>query len=153
MTRTFTDALGQEIIDNLFGKDYNKFFVGFGDNIAKINGIQREIAKNMTAYPPYNVRKTGENNYVIELAVAGFAKQDLEIELEANKLTITGNSSVEVADSDFLVRGVAMRPFTRTFAIGDQLEYKSAELVNGLLRIWLEALIPDNKKSRKIKLD
>jgi molecular chaperone IbpA len=108
------------------------------------------MTKAIPNYPPYNIRKTGDNTYSIELAVAGFAKQDIEITIDDNKLTITGNSSDD--GDNFLFKGIANRAFTRTFALDDKIEIQDAALVNGMLKIALERIIPEHRKPKKIEV-
>ena len=129
-------------------KDFDKFFVGFDDHFNRMAKMHDEIAKNIPNYPPYNIRKADDNKYVIELAVAGFGKSDIEITLEDNKIIVKGNAK---DDSDnFLWKGIANRAFTRVFALDDQIEIKDAALLNGMLKIALERIIPEHKKPRKI---
>jgi molecular chaperone IbpA len=132
-------------------KDFDKFFVGFDDQFNRIAKMHDELTKNIPNYPPYNIRKVEDNKYVIELAVAGFSKSDIEITLDDNKMIIKG-SSKEDAEDTFLFKGIANRAFTRTFAIDDQIEIKDAALLNGMLKIALERIIPEHKKPRKIDL-
>ena len=87
---------------------------------------------------------------MIELAVAGFAKQDIEVTLDDNKLTITGNT--QDAEENFLFKGIANRAFTRSFAIDDKIEIQDAALVNGMLKIALEKIIPEHNKPKKIEV-
>jgi molecular chaperone IbpA len=101
-------------------------------------------------YPPYNIKKVDENKYVIEMAVAGFGKQDLELELQDGTLTIKGNVSSE--DADYIYKGIAERAFTRQFTLADTVEVKNADLINGMLKIWLERFIPEEKKPKKISI-
>ena len=133
--------------------DIDKYFVGFDDLAGKVAKAHAELAKNIGNYPPYNIRKTGENTYQIEIAVAGFGQQDVEIELADNKLVIKGavKSGLE-DDKDYIFRGIGMRPFTRIFAVEDKVEVQSAEMFNGMLKIALEKLIPEEKKPKKIKV-
>jgi molecular chaperone IbpA len=116
-----------------------------------------------TKYPPYNLKKIDENKYTIELAVACFAKQDLEIEIVDDKLIIKGNvqggQTGQVQDStgewtwpQMLHQGLAMRPFTRTFTLSDNVEIRGASLLNGILKIALEAIIPEHKKPKKVDI-
>lgn len=133
-------------------KNFDRFFVGFDDTFNRIAKIHDDVTKNIPNYPPYNIKKTGDNTYVIELAIAGFAKQDIEIELADNKMVIKGNVQSHDADDSFLFRGIANRAFTRTFALDDQIEVKNAELINGMLKVFLERLIPEHKKPRKIEI-
>jgi molecular chaperone IbpA len=114
-----------------------------------------ELAESMPkipTYPPYNIRQTGENTYVIEIAVAGFGKQDLELELEDGKLTIKGNIHTNDTDENYIFKGIADRAFTRQFTLADTVEIKNADLINGMLKIWLERFIPEDKKPKKINI-
>ena len=133
--------------------NFDRFFVG-SDAIAKtLKNNSEWLANNVaTTYPPFNLKKTDENKYLIELAVAGFAKQDIELTLEDNKLIIKGNSSAANDGSEFLHCGIAGRAFTRQFTLADNVEIDNAMLVNGMLRVWLEHIIPDAKKPRKIEI-
>ena len=129
----------------------DKFFVGFDDQFNRMAKLHEDFTKNIPNYPPYNIKKTGDNNYVIELAVAGFAKQDIEIEFADDKLIIKGNTKDDES-SDFLFKGIAARNFTRTFVLDDQIEIKDAAMLNGMLKIALERIIPDHKKPKKIEV-
>lgn len=137
---------------NSIFKDLDKFFVGFDDQFNRMAKLHDEVTKNIPNYPPYNIKKTDDNTYVIELAVAGFAKQDIEIELADNKMLIRGNTQTAEEESNFLFKGIAARNFTRTFALDDQIEVKDAEVLNGMLRVFLERIIPDHKKPRKVEI-
>ncbi len=151
--------------DNPFWRtnDFDRFYVGFDEVAKKLNAAASQAQAVAAKYPPYNLKKIDENKYTIELAVAGFAKQDLEIEIVDDKLIIKGNTtSGEPAEQDskgewtwpqMLHQGLAMRPFTRTFTIADNVEIRGASLLNGILKIALEAIIPDHKKPKKVKID
>ena len=132
-------------------KDLDKFFVGYDKVFNDLQKFHETATKNIPNYPPYNVKKTADNTYVIEMAVAGFGKSDIEIEVEGDKLVIKGNASQDEADTNTLYQGLAFRPFTRMFTLNDQVEIENAELVNGLLKITLERLIPESKK-RKVEI-
>ena len=118
-------------------KDFDKFFVGFDDQINRMAKMHDDLTKNIPNYPPYNIKKTGDNTYVIELAVAGFAKQDIEIELADGKMIVKGNVHNEDADDSFLFKGIANRAFTRTFALEDTVEVKDAAMMNGMIKVFL----------------
>ena len=135
-----------------WGKDFDKFFVGFDDQFNRIAKMHDDLTKNIPNYPPYNIKKIGDSTYVIELAVAGFAKQDIEIELADGKMIVKGNVTTEEDDSNFLFKGIAARNFTRTFALDDQIEIKNAEMFNGMLQVFLERIIPEHKKPKKIEV-
>jgi molecular chaperone IbpA len=133
-------------------KDMDKFFVGFDDQFNRFAKLHDDVTKNIPNYPPYNIKKTGDTTYVIELAVAGFAKQDIEIELADGKMVIKGNVLNGEQEDNFLFKGIANRAFTRTFALEDQIEVKNAEMFNGMLQVFLERIIPDHKKPKKIEV-
>lgn len=144
-------------------KEFDKFFVGFEPLVKRISENAEQALKIAASnYPPYNIKKIDENKYVIEMAVAGFSRQDLELELAESKLIIRGNvKSGEPAEQDskgewtwpqILYQGLAMRPFTRQFTLNDNVEIKNAELINGILRVALEYIIPEQKKPTKIEI-
>jgi len=143
-------------------KDFDKFFVGFEPLVKKMAENTEQAVKFASKYPPYNIKKIDENKYTIEMAVAGFGKQDIEVELAGSNLIVKGNvQSGEPAEQDskgewtwpsFIYQGLAMRPFTRQFTLADNVEIKNAELLNGILKIVLEAIIPDEKKPVKIEI-
>jgi molecular chaperone IbpA len=134
-------------------KDIDKFFVGFDDQFNKLAKLHDEVTKNIPNYPPYNIRKVSDNKYTIELAIAGFAKQDVEVEFVDNKLIVTGKASDDSDNDTFLWKGIANRAFTRTFVLDDQVEIQNAEMLNGMLKIFLERIIPEHKKPKKIEID
>jgi molecular chaperone IbpA len=131
-------------------KDFDKFFVGFDDQLVKLQKLHDDVTKNIPNYPPYNIRKVDDTHYVIEMAVAGFGQSDIEIEIDGGKLVIKGNVNSQEADDNFLFKGIAARAFTRSFALNDQVEVKDAEIFNGMLKIALEKLIPEEKKAKKV---
>lgn len=142
-------------LPSIFGqmKDFDKFFVGFDDQFNKLAKLHDDMTKNIPNYPPYNIRKTGENTYAIEMAVAGFGQGEIDIEIDGGKLIVRGNTaSEEEGESNYLFKGIAQRAFTRTFAIDDQIEVKDAELFNGMLKVFLERIIPEHKKPKKIEV-
>jgi molecular chaperone IbpA len=133
------------------GKDFDKFFVGFDDQFRHLQKLHDDVTKNIPNYPPYNIRKVDDTHYVIEMAVAGFGQTDIDIEIDGGKLVVKGNAkSDESVNGEFLFKGIAARDFTRTFALNDQVEVKDAELFNGMLKIALERLIPEEKKPKKV---
>ena len=133
-------------------KDADKFFVGFDDQIAKMQKFHDDFTKNIPNYPPYNIRKVDDTHYVIEMAVAGFCESEIEIEIDGGKLVVKGNVNADGTDNEYLFKGIATRAFTRTFALNDQVEVNNAELFNGMLKIALERIIPESKKPKKIEV-
>ena len=103
-------------------------------------------------YPPYNIERTGENDYRISMAVAGFGENDLAIEAKENTLTVKGEKKDEAAGRDVLYRGIASRAFERRFQLADYVVVKGASLENGLLHIDLVREIPEAMKPRQIPI-
>ena len=138
-------------------KDFDKHFVGFDEQLNRLTKLHNDLTKNIPNYPPYNIKKVDENRYVIELAVAGFSKQELDVEINEGILTVKGSSTLgsETEENDnvnYLWKGISDRAFTRSFTLADSVEIKNAEYINGLLKIWLERLIPEAKKAKKISI-
>ena len=107
-------------------------------------------------YPPYNIRKTGKDNYAIEVALAGFNKDDVEVEFEDNLLTVktkqVNKSDNKNEDGEVIHRGISQRQFARSFTIADDVKVNVAELKDGLLTIACERVIPDYKKKKLIEI-
>ena len=115
------------------------------DSAARLDGAQ--------SYPPYNIERVGENEFAIEVAVAGFGEDDLEIEINDGLLTIAGRKSEEEAvERQFLHRGIAQRGFLRRFQLADHVIVTGADLSHGLLRVELRRELPEAKKPRKIEI-
>ena len=105
-------------------------------------------------YPPYNIVRTGDNTYDIEVALAGFSKKDINVEYAENILTIKSVKSDESKESKdgVIHKGISKRQFTKSFTIADDVEVKGAELKDGLLRVSMERIIPENKKPKTIDI-
>ena len=137
---------------------FDKFFVGSDKFLAKVQQTADYLANNAIAgYPPFNLKKTDENVYVIEMAVAGFGKNDIELTLEENKLKIAGHTTLETLTddgikADYLHKGISNRPFTRTFTLADNVVVNNAQYINGILKIWLNHMVPESQKPRKIDI-
>ena len=113
--------------------------------------LQNYVENNATStgYPPYNIRKDGEYNYDIEMALAGFSKKDIEVEVADGVLTIRSVKENET-DEYTLYKGISQRNFTRKFTLADDIVVNDAKLENGMLTIYLERIIPEEKKPRLI---
>jgi molecular chaperone IbpA len=133
---------------DVFGRDLFSQFIGFEDTINTLRKAT-ETATKAVNYPPYNIKQVKDNKYVIEMAVAGFAKSDIEITMDGNKLTIKG-ATKDNEEETFLFQGIANRAFERTFTLNDKVEIKDAEMVNGMLKIWLENIIKTQDAIKKI---
>jgi len=102
-------------------------------------------------YPPYNIIKVDEHNWAIQVAVAGFGEYELDVEFKDNILTITGEKQ-EKDEQEYLHRGISARTFTRTFTLNDNVKIKGATVVNGILAVSLEHVVPDEQKPKKIAI-
>jgi molecular chaperone IbpA len=133
-------------------KDFDKFFVGFEPQMAQMQKMHDDLTKNIPNYPPYNIRKNDENSYTIELAVAGFGESEIDITIDGGKLIVKGNvdAATDALEDNFLFKGIATRAFTRAFAIDDTIEVKDALIFNGMLKIALERMIPEEKQPKKV---
>ena len=105
-------------------------------------------------YPPYNIVKTGDNKFDIEVALAGFNKKDINVTSENNMLTIESKNEVDKKDKngEVIHKGISQRYFKRSFTIADDVEIKGAELKDGLLKVSMEKIIPDAKKLKSIDI-
>ena len=106
-------------------------------------------------YPPYNIRKTGKDKYAIEVAVAGFNKDDVEVEFEDKLLTVRTkkvNKTVEKDGDEIIHKGISQRSFSRSFTIADDVKVSGAELKDGLLTINCEKIVPEQKKKKLIPI-
>jgi molecular chaperone IbpA len=126
------------------------FFIGFDRALDTWSHAQ--TVSSATNYPPYNVIKVDEDNFVVELAVAGFSKTDIDVSTADGKLTVKGELNTEDGDSKFIHRGIAARKFTREWALGEYMEVKAAELKDGMLKIDIVRILPEEKKPKTIKI-
>lgn len=141
------DVFGRDMF-----KDLDKYFVGFDNTYNRLSKMHDDLTKGIPNYPPYNIKKVTDDRYIIELAVAGFSKSEIEIEIADGKLVVKGTSKDDAEVDNWIYKGIANRNFTRTFVLNDNLEVKDAEMMNGMLRIWLDMLIPEHKKPKKIEV-
>jgi len=124
--------------------------VGFDRLFSMLDGFDTAAP----GYPPYNIERTGENDYRISVAVAGFGEGDLSIEAKENTLTIKGEKQTkeEAGKSEVLYQGIAARAFERVFQLADHVQVKGATIENGLLHVDLVREIPEAKKPRQIPI-
>ena len=106
-----------------------------------------------TGFPPYNIRKDGDTNFTIELALAGMSRDDLEIEFAEGVLTVrTTDKKEEVESTELLHRGISFRKFSRKWTLADDIVVNGARMENGMLMVDLERIIPEEKKPRLIDI-
>lgn len=101
-------------------------------------------------YPPHNIVKYNDNHYGIEVAVAGFSKEEITVEVDQDQLTIKGEKSENTEGKEYLHRGLAARNFEQTFTLAEYMEVKGAEVKDGMLKIEIERIIPEALKPRQI---
>jgi len=130
--------------------------VGFDDMFDHFEHMMDDsfFGRSVANFPPYNIVKTGENSYDVELALAGFNKKDIEVEYKENLLTVKSKKQEETKDEDGNVihRGISKRMFSKSFTIANDVEVKGAELKDGLLKVSLERIIPEHKKAKLIDI-
>lgn len=125
--------------------------IGF-DRLGRLLDTARAAAEG-PAYPPYNIEKTGEDSYVLTMAVAGFAPEDLEITAQDNVLLVSGKASPQPEqERRYLHRGIAGRAFERRFVLADHIQVEGADLANGLLHVALKREVPEALKPRRIEI-
>ena len=112
------------------------------------------MLSSMPSFPHYNIVKTDKNKYDIEIALAGYSKKDIEVNLEEGVLSIKSKKEdkEETKDGEVIHKGIAKRYFSKSFTIADDVEVKGAELKDGLLKVSMERIIPDHKKPRNIAI-
>jgi molecular chaperone IbpA len=127
--------------------------VGFDRLFDTLDQISQHEAGQ--SYPPYNIERTGDNEYRVTVAVAGFAEKDLTVEVRDGVLAVTGKrEEAEKAEkSAYIHRGIAGRAFEHRFQLADHVEVRGAKLENGLLHVTLEQIVPEEKKPRRIAIN
>ena len=136
------------IFDNF--NQLTPYAVGFDRVFDQLNTYAANNATS-TGFPPYNIRKGGDYTYAIEMALAGFSKDDIEIEVAEGLLAVRSVKENDENDSN-IYRGISYRKFNRKFTLADDIVVKDASLENGMLKIDLERIVPDEKKPRKITI-
>jgi molecular chaperone IbpA len=125
------------------------FFIGIDRELNRFRNASELAAKQ--SYPPYNLVKIDDDSYMLSLAIAGFTKEDVEVSVNNGTLTITGEHP-QGNPKEYLHQGIALRRFTRTFALGEYMEVASAEMDNGLLNISFKREIPEEKRPKQITI-
>ena len=142
-------------------KQLQPFSIGFDDVFTHFDSFFDSDMRmiNSSNYPPYNIVKTGKNNYDIEVALAGFNKKDINVTVEGGKLTIesvkmkdVSDDNVKSDDDSILHKGISKRSFKRVWTISEDVEVKEAELKDGLLKVSMEKIVPEKDKLRKISI-
>jgi len=125
------------------------FFIGFNREMERLANVQ--LASRQTNYPPYDLVKVDDDTFKLSLAIAGFAKSDIDVSVDNGTLIIKGETA-ENAEAEVVHKGIAARKFTRTFALGEYMEVIGAEMKDGMLHINIERIVPEEKKPKLIKV-
>lgn len=143
MATPYTSGSGNYTFNSFFN---DPFFIGFDALANRLTSAHT----NTNGFPPYNVRKIDEDTFVVELAVAGYNKNSIDITEHEGTLTIKGERPEDV--EEYLHKGIAGRKFTRTFALGEYMFVDNADLNDGMLYVIVKREIPEEKKPKTIKI-
>ena len=132
------------------------FSVGFDSIFEEFDRMLESTERYNSNYPPYNICKLSDNDYKIEVALAGYSRDDIEIELKDNTLSVRNKTKEKVVNDEsngVIHKGISTRQFERSFTISEDIKVKNADLKNGLLNIDLERIVPEEKKPRLININ
>jgi molecular chaperone IbpA len=134
-----------------YGKSLLPSTIGFDRLLTTVDEFEKLFTTTKLAtYPPYNIIKEDDTHYRIEVAVSGFKRHEIDVETIGNQLFVNGAISTARTSEGYLHHGIAKRDFSHKFTVADNVVVKGADLVDGLLEIKLESIIPEEQKSRKI---
>jgi molecular chaperone IbpA len=129
------------------------FFIGFNKELNRLNNAYKT---NSQSYPPYNIIKLDEDSYLVSIAVAGFSKDDIEVTLDDRTLLVKGELEDQTDGRkkypEVIHNGIAGRKFSRSFALGEYMEVTNADLKDGMLKIQIDRIVPEDKKPKTIKI-
>jgi molecular chaperone IbpA len=140
------------VLHNLNFDPFHSRTIGFEKIFDRLSRIAEDNIPPQNSYPPYNIHRKGDDKFDIEIAVAGFSQEDLDIEYKDNELTIEGKKKEE-EQTDYVHKGIANRGFRKVWHIEDHTEVIDAKLKNGLLKVSLEKIVPEELKPKKIKIN
>ena len=134
-----------------YGKNILPLTVGFDRLLSTFEEVDRVLGNaKPSTFPPYNIIKVNDYNYDIDIAVAGFSAEDIDVETKQNKLVVSGSKPQE--EVEYLHHGLATRDFKHIFTLSDISVVKSADICNGILKIRVENIVPEEQKPRKIPI-
>ena len=129
------------------------YAVGFDRVFDRLNTyVANQNHMTPTGFPPYNIRRDGDYNYVIEMALAGMSKDDLEVQVADQTLTVRSKEKKPDEGGELLHRGISYRQFSRSWTLADEVVVNDAKMENGMLLIHLEHVVPEEKKPRLVKI-
>ena len=132
--------------------DLRPYAVGFDSLFDHFNNTLEYTVKQQTSYPPYNINKIDDLNYQVEMALAGFGKDDIEIKYSDNQLTIKSVDSDDKDEKNVIHRAISKRKFSRSFTLAEDIKVNGAELKDGMLLVELEKIVPEEKRPRRIAI-
>ena len=136
-----------------YGKNILPMTVGFDRLFSTMEELDKVFgATKAPSYPPYSIIKLDDYNYEIQIAVAGFSIEDIDVEISNNKLTVSGYAKKSEVEPIYLHHGLANRDFKHVYTLSDMSIVRSANIVNGILKIHIENVIPEERKPRKIQI-
>jgi len=140
------------VLHNLNFDPFHSRTIGFEKIFDRLSRIAEDNMPSQSSYPPYNIHRKAHDKFDIEIAVAGFSEEDIDIEYKDNELTIEGKKK-EDEETDYVHKGIANRGFKKVWHIEDHTKVIDAELKNGLLKVSLEKIVPEELKPKKIKIN
>ncbi len=135
-------------IDTIELPNFARHAIGFD---RMFNEMNRQFSNSRDNYPPYNIARLDETNYIVEIAVAGFAESEIDIELKDSTLIVKGDQNKD-NEIEYVHKGISTRNFERNFTIADHVEVRSASVQNGILSIALEQIVPEEQQPKKIQI-
>jgi len=133
------------------GRAFPNSFVGF-DRL--FHDLEKLSSRQEPSFPPHNIVRVGDNRYIIELAVAGYNRDSIDIDVNDRELVIAGDlGDTKREDSEYEYKGISQRKFKRAFTLSEYVEVMGAELNDGILSIHLERILPDEKQPRKVEIE
>jgi molecular chaperone IbpA len=150
-TKMVTTRAIANIFDHFDHNLLTPYAVGFDRMFDRLHD-HYALHQTNTGFPPYNIRKEGDSNFVIELALAGLSQDDLEVEIADSTLTVRSVERKQEEDGEVIHRGISYRKFSRSWTLADDVVVNDAKMANGMLTVHLERVVPDEKKPRLIKI-
>lgn len=139
-------TVGSVVFGQNFQQNFGKYSIGYD----QIDRVFKSLSEQTNKYPPYNIKKINEDQYMVEVAVAGFDQSEISVEVKEQILTIKGNT--KNSSEEYIHQGIARRNFTRELVLNEFVEVTTANLVNGMLQINLAYIVPEHKKPKVIPI-
>lgn len=133
-----------------FRNSLRNLSIGLDETWEQIWESIKSHAENNSNYPPYNIIRINKNEYVIQIALAGFKEENIDIELNSGILKITGSSDQEYEIEKYIYKGIGSRQFSKSWTLSEHVVVNKATFENGILSLYLEVVIPEDKKAKKI---